>query len=122
MRISDWSSDVCSSDLDAEWHVLEPFATAGGGDDDVRGVGRGVGAFCGRGVCGTIVIGGRGTGLGGGGGGRDEQSNPRRGARQAGHNPSTWRAGLLEDGKSGRRRGGEEGVTKGRFRGGANTK
>src|SRR3546814_10833522 len=68
---------------DAERHVLEPFATAGGGDDDVRGVGRGVGAFCGRGVCGTIVIGGRGTGLGGGRRRRDDQFNPRLRSSQA---------------------------------------
>src|SRR3546814_6788945 len=28
MRISDWSSDVCSSDLDERGHVVEPLARA----------------------------------------------------------------------------------------------
>src|SRR3546814_14876859 len=30
MRISDWSSDVCSSDLDEEWDLLGPVETGDG--------------------------------------------------------------------------------------------
>src|SRR3546814_19997170 len=47
MRISDWSSDVCSSDLDLAQHRVDRFDVAGhvdgGGVDDVQeqvGVGR----------------------------------------------------------------------------------
>src|SRR3546814_9491786 len=50
MRISDWSSDVCSSDLDRQRdrHILRAFVAAAGGHDDhaavifARGLGCGI--------------------------------------------------------------------------------
>src|SRR3546814_9908792 len=37
MRISDWSSDVCSSDLDqADLHLIGPFVPAGDRKADLR--------------------------------------------------------------------------------------
>src|SRR3546814_9669834 len=48
MRISDWSSDVCSSDLDRERHVLQILFALRRGDHDVAVV-VGVGLLCERG-------------------------------------------------------------------------
>src|SRR3546814_10063751 len=39
MRISDWSSDVCSSDLVGEPHILERLAPLGAGAHRDRGLG-----------------------------------------------------------------------------------